>query len=53
LDQVRIEKINESEPPVRCRENVDSVKTNGSLTLGEECSRYLLNGYMADGIKGA
>ena len=29
-DQVRIEKMNESEPSVRCRENVLSVKTTGS-----------------------
>ena len=53
MDQVRIEKMNESEPPVRCRENAQSVKTTGSLTLGEECSGYLFTGYMADGIKGA
>ena len=52
-DQVRIEKMNESEPSVRCRENVHSVKTTGSLTLGEECSGNLFTGYMADGIKGA
>ena len=52
-DQVRIGKMNESEPSVRCRENVLSVKTTGSLTLGDECSGYLFTGYMADGIKEA
>jgi hypothetical protein len=52
-DQVRIEKMNESEPSVRCRENVLSVKTTGSLTLGEECGGYLFTGYMADVIKKA
>jgi hypothetical protein len=45
--------MNESEPPVRCRENVHSVKTTSSLTLGEECSGYLFTGYMADVIKEA
>jgi len=52
-DQVRIEKMNESEPSMRCRETVLSVKTTGSLTQGEECSGYLFTGYMADGIKKA
>ena len=46
-DQVRIEKMNESEPSMRCRENELSVKTTGSLTLGEECSGYLFTGYKA------
>ncbi len=45
--------MNESEPSMRCRETVLSVKTTGSLTLGEECSGYLFTGYMADGIKEA
>jgi hypothetical protein len=49
-DQVRIEKMNESEPSMRCRENELSVKTTGSLTLGEECSGHLFTGYMADVI---
>ena len=52
-DKVRIEKMNESEPPVRCRENEHSVKTTGPLTLGEECSGYLFTGYMAGVIKEA
>jgi len=49
-DKVRIEKMNESEPPMRCRENEHPVKTHWSLILGEECSGYLLTGYMA-GVK--
>ena len=52
-DKVRIEKMNESEPSMRCRETILSVKTTGSLTLGEECGGYLLTGYMADVIKKA
>ena len=52
-DKVRIEKMNESEPSMRCRETILSVKTTGSLTLGEECGGYLLTGYMADVIKEA
>jgi hypothetical protein len=45
--------MNESEPSMRCRENELSVKTTGTLTLGEECSGYLFTGYMADVIKKA
>jgi hypothetical protein len=52
-DYVRLEKMNESEPSMRCRENELSVKTTGTLTLGEECSGYLFTGYMADVIKKA
>jgi hypothetical protein len=53
MDKVRIEKMNESEPSARCRENAHSVKTTGSLTPEEECSGYLFTGYMTDGIKRA
>jgi hypothetical protein len=42
--------MNESEPPMRCRENELSVKTTGSLPPEEECSGYLFTGYMADVI---
>ena len=49
-DQVRIEKMNESEPSMRCRENEHSVKTHWSMMPGEECSGYLFTGYMADVI---
>jgi hypothetical protein len=52
-DKVRIEKMNESEPSIRCRETILSVKTTGSLTLGEECCGYLFTGYMTDVIKEA
>ena len=52
-DKVRIEKMNESKPSMRCRETVLSVKTTGSLMLGEECGGYLFTGYMADVIKEA
>ncbi|MBK7711151.1 MAG: hypothetical protein IPJ37_09530 [Bacteroidales bacterium] len=45
--------MNESEPSIRCREIVLSVKTTSSLMLGEECGGYLFTGYMADGIKEA
>jgi hypothetical protein len=45
--------MNESEPSRRCRETILSVKTAGSLTLGEECGGYLFTGYMADVIKKA
>jgi hypothetical protein len=52
-DQVRIEKMNDSEPSMRCRENELSVKTAGTCTPGEECSGYMFTGYMADVIKEA
>jgi hypothetical protein len=45
--------MNASEPSMRCRETVLSVKTTSSLTLEEECGGYLFTGYMADGIKKA
>jgi hypothetical protein len=34
-DKVRIEKMNENEPSMKCRENAQSVKTIGLLTLGD------------------
>ena len=52
-DYVRLEKMNESEPPMRCRENEHPVKTQRSLMPGEECSGYLLTGYMAGVIEEA
>jgi len=39
--------MNESEPPMRCRENDNPVKTQRSMMPGEECSGYLLTGYLA------
>jgi hypothetical protein len=45
--------MNESEPPMRCRENEHSVKTQRSMMPGEECSGNLLTGYMADVIEEA
>ena len=45
--------MNESEPSMRYRENVFSVKTIGSLLPEDEYSRHLSTGYMADVIKGA
>jgi hypothetical protein len=53
MDYVRVEKMNESEPSMRCRENELSVKTTGTCTPGEECGGYLFTGYMADVIKKA
>ena len=52
-DKVRIEKMNESEPPMRCRENEHPVKTQRSLMPGEECSGYLFTGYVAGVIEEA
>jgi len=44
--------MNESEPLMKCRENAQSVETTGLLLLGEKSVvRYLIAGYMADGIK--
>ena len=49
--------MNESEPSMRCRETVLSVKTTGSLMLGEECGdkgygwmpyNYILNNLALD-----
>jgi len=45
--------MNESEPSMRCRENVLSVKTQRSMMPGEECSGHLVTGYMADVIEKA
>ena len=51
--QVRIEKMNESEPSMKCRENVLSVKTVEGLCYKRSIADDLLTGYMADVIKGA
>jgi hypothetical protein len=45
--------MNESEPLMRGRENDNPVKTQRSIMPGEECSGYLLTGYMAGVIKEA
>ena len=46
--------MNESEPLMKCRENAQSVETTGLLLLGEKSVvRYLIAGYMADGIEEA
>ncbi len=52
-DYVRLEKMNESEPSMRCRENEHSAKTHWSMMPGEECSGNLFTGYMADVIERA
>lgn len=53
-DQVRIEKMNENEPLMMCREPVQSVKTTGSPTPGDSSvADTCFTGYMADGIKKA
>jgi hypothetical protein len=53
-DKVRIEKMNENEPSMKCQENVQSVKTTGLLTLGDlSVADTCFTGYMADGIKEA
>jgi hypothetical protein len=44
--------MNESEPLMKCRENAQSVETTGLLVPEEKSVvRYLIAGYMADGIK--
>jgi hypothetical protein len=53
-DQVRIEKMNENEPLMKCREHVQSVKTTGISMLGDQSAAgNLSTGCMADGIKEA
>jgi hypothetical protein len=40
--QVRIEKMNENEPLMKCRENAPSVKTYGSLYIGKSAADNLI-----------
>ncbi len=49
-DQVRIEKMNENEPLMKCRENNRSVKTIVLRLTKEECSGNLFTGCVADVI---
>lgn len=45
--------MNESEPLMKCRENVSSVKTVGGLYHGISIAENLFTGYVADVIKEA
>ncbi len=45
--------MNESEPSMKCRENVHPVKTHWLLMPGEECSGYLFTGYVTGVIEKA
>lgn len=46
--------MNENEPSMKCRENAQSVKTTGLLTLGDlSAAVTCFTGCMADGIKEA
>ena len=51
--QVRIEKMNENEPLMKCRENAPSVKTYGSLYVGINIAGNLITGCMAGVTKEA
>ena len=53
ISQVRIEELNESEPSMKCRENVLSAKTAGLFRPEDKCSGHLFIGYTAGVIKGA
>ena len=52
-DYVRLEKMNESEPPVRCRENELPVKTAVQLLRRISVAENLFTGYVAGVIEGA
>jgi hypothetical protein len=53
IGQVRIKKMNASEPSMKGRENELSVRTAGLFRPEEEHSGYLSTGYAAGVIKGA
>jgi len=48
MDQVGIEKMNENEPLMKCRENAHSVKTHWLLAPEDKHSGHLITGYVAD-----
>ena len=52
-DYVRLEKMNESEPPMRCRENELPVKTAVHLLRRISVAENLFTGYVAGVIEGA
>jgi hypothetical protein len=52
-DYVRLEKMNESEPPMRCRENELPVKTAVHLLRRRNVADNLFTGYVAGVIEGA
>ena len=51
--QVGIEKMNENEPLMKCRENAHSVKTYGGLYIGISTADNLITGCMAGVTKEA
>ncbi|GEM_PF-3569903 len=51
--QVRIEKMNENEPLMKCRENAQSVKTYGGLYVGKGTADNLITGCTAGVTKEA
>jgi len=51
--QVRIEKMNENEPLMKCRENAPPVKTYGGLYIGRSAADNLITGCMAGVTKEA
>src|SRR4030042_5539869 len=52
-DYVRLEKMNESESPMRCRENELPVKTTVHLLRRMNVADILFTGYVAGVIEGA
>ena len=53
MDYVRIEKMNESEPLMKCRENELPVKTAVCLLRRRSVAENLFTGYVAGVIKEA
>lgn len=51
--QVRIEKMNENEPLMKCRENAQPVKTYGGLYMGRSTAVNLITGCMTGVTKEA
>jgi hypothetical protein len=52
-DYVRLEKMNESEPSMRCRENEHPVKTTVHLLRRKSVAENLFTGYVAGVIEEA
>src|SRR5215218_68914 len=51
MRQVRTEKVNESEPPMRCRNSIDDIETRVPLLLWDKSGRNLLTALAVSGIE--
>jgi hypothetical protein len=51
MRQVRAEKVNESEPPMRCRNSIDDIETRVPLLLWDKSRGNLLTALAVSGIE--